>query len=72
MVKVFTEPSYRDLLGTIISKYTNRTLGTTCISTDIEPDKVECWSVKNKITERDFDMALIEFINPDVNKSSLK
>lgn len=36
-----TEPSYRDLLGTIISKYTNRTLGTTCVSTDIEPDKVE-------------------------------
>jgi hypothetical protein len=67
-----TEPSYKDLLGTIISKYTNRTLGTTCVSADIEPGKVECWSTKNKITENDFDMAFIELTNPDVNKSPLK
>ena len=71
-----TEPSYRDLLGTIISKYTNRTLGTTCVSTDIEPDKVECWSTKNKITERDFDMAFdmafIELNYPGIDKGPLK
>lgn len=67
-----SEPSYGDVLGTIISKYTNNSLGTTCVGTDIEPDKVECWSTKNKITERDFDAAFRELNSPDITKRPLE
>jgi hypothetical protein len=53
-----TEPSYGDVLGAIASQYTGDTLGTTCIGTDIEPNKVECWSTKNQITEEYFDISI--------------
>ena len=49
-----TEPSYGDVLGSIISRYTGNTSGTTCIGTDIEPDTVECWTTKSKISEKNF------------------
>lgn len=67
-----TEPSYKDVLGEIISRYMNITLGTTCIGTDIEPEKVECWTTKSKIKEEDFDIAFRELNGPDINKSPLK
>jgi len=67
-----TGPSYGDVLGEIVSRYTNRTLGTTCIGTDIEPDKVECWTTKSKIREEDFGIAFRELNGPDVNKSPLE
>lgn len=67
------EPSYRDFLGTMTRRYENETLGTTCIGTDVIPDKVECWSTKDKITEEDYDTALRElYSGVDINKAPLE
>ena len=67
-----TGPSYGDTLGTIMLRYGKDTLGTTCIGTDLEPDKVECWSTKNSVTEDDFDTATREFFGGNVNGSPLE
>lgn len=67
-----TEPSYGDVLGAMQLKYTGNTLGTTCIGTDIEPNKVECWSAKNKITEEDFDVTIRELNSSDINRPPLE
>lgn len=67
-----TEPSYGDVLGVVVSRYMNNTLGTTCIGTDIKPEKVECWTTKGEITEEDFDTAFRELNGPDVHKSPLE
>lgn len=39
-------PSYSDILSVLGAKCMNLTKGTTCIGTDIEEDKVECWTAK--------------------------
>lgn len=60
-------PSYGDTLGTVILRYANETLGTTCVGNDIDTDKIECWTTKNGITEDDFDIAFRELNGPDIN-----
>lgn len=60
-------PSYGDTLGTVILRYTNETLGTTCIGNDIDTDRIECWTTKNGITEDNFDTAFRELNGPDIN-----
>lgn len=40
-------PSYTDIIGAILGNCTGVTKGTTCIGTDIEDDKVECWTMKD-------------------------
>ena len=67
-----TEPSYGDVLGTIVVQYTGNTLGTACVGTDIEPNKIECWTIKNKMTEGYFDFAFRESNRSDIGKSPLK
>lgn len=67
-----TEPSYGDILGTMILNHNNEILGTTCIGTDIEPEKVECWSVKDQVKKEDFDKAVEELGSPAVNSNPLK
>lgn len=52
-----TSPSYGDVLGTLILKHKKQIIGTTCIGSDAEPEKVECWTAKDKINERFYDMA---------------
>lgn len=39
-------PSYIDALKTLSFKYDGFTQGTICIGTDMDKDKVECWTVK--------------------------
>jgi len=67
-----TEPSYGDILGAMILNYNNEILGTTCVGTDIEPEKVECWSIKDRIKKEDFDKAVGELDSPAVNSNPLK
>lgn len=67
-----TEPSYGDVLGTMILNHKNEILGTTCIGTDVEPEKIECWSVKDHIKKEDFDKAVGELDSPAVNSNPLK
>lgn len=64
-------PSYGDLLGTLILRYEDKTLGTTCTGSDINPDEVECWSTKNEIKEIEADEAMIEYFDygAEVSKS---
>lgn len=44
-------PSYIDALKTLSFKCNGLTQGTICIGTDIEKDKIECWTVKE--TDKD-------------------
>lgn len=43
----FQMPSYTDIIGAMLGKCSNATNGTTCTGTDIEDDKVECWTMKD-------------------------
>ena len=67
-----TEPSYGDIIGTMILNHEDEILGTTCIGTDIEPEKIECWSTKDRITKGDFDKAVEELGSPAINSNPLK
>jgi hypothetical protein len=49
-------PSYTDVLGTILGKCAGVTNGTGCIGTDIEDDKVECWTTKDIAKENRIDI----------------
>jgi hypothetical protein len=52
-----TEPSHGDLLGVLVLKNKNMIVGTTCSSSDTEPDIVECWTVKENINKKHYDRA---------------
>jgi len=55
-----TSPSNGDLLNQIALKYKRLTSGTTCIGTDAFTNKVECWTIKEKISEKDGRKAISE------------
>ena len=40
-------PSYSDILSAISVKCAHVTKGTSCIGTDIEDDRIECWTMKD-------------------------
>lgn len=40
-------PSYTDVLRALLAKSINLTNGTVCTSTDVETNKVECWTIKD-------------------------
>ena len=42
-----TNPSHQDVLAAILEKYTKMTNGTTCIDSDLDMDKVECWAASS-------------------------
>jgi hypothetical protein len=44
-----TTPSHQDVLAALLDKCTKMTNGTTCIGSDLDMDKVECWTIKNFI-----------------------
>ena len=46
-------PSYRDVLNAVLTKCIGFTNGTSCIGTDIEDDRIECWTVKKDISTKD-------------------
>lgn len=43
-------PSHRDLLSSFINKCDRYTEGTACTTSDLETDKVECWTPKKNAT----------------------
>ena len=55
-----TSPSHGDLLNTLIKKYKDIDMGTACIGTDIDPNVVECWSIKNDVEKKDYIRASVE------------
>jgi hypothetical protein len=42
-----TNPSHQDVLAALLERCTKMTNGTACIGSDLDTDKVECWTVKN-------------------------
>lgn len=48
-----TTPSHEDLINALINKCIKRTEGTVCIGSDAVPDRVDCWTARNTITDDD-------------------
>ena len=42
-----TIPSHADVIGAILGKCAKKSEGTTCIGTDLDLNKVECWTISN-------------------------
>jgi len=42
-----TGPSHGDLLGLLVLKNNGKVLGTVCMSSDAEPNSVECWTARD-------------------------
>jgi len=58
-----TMPSHKDAIDAILGKCANKVKGTTCIGTDLDMNKVECWTIKN-MDDGDCIRALMEKITP--------
>jgi hypothetical protein len=56
--KNLNSPSYDETLNVIMAKCLGTDNDTICIGNDIETDKVECWTVKENIKEKDCNKAL--------------
>ena len=65
-----TEPSHGDLLGVLILKSKDKIVGTTCASSDTEPDIVECWTVKENVNKKHYDRADLEIRDPRLIRNS--
>jgi hypothetical protein len=59
-----TIPSHADLRSALFGKCSKRTEGTTCIGSDLDTEKVECWTIK-QMDDGDCMRALVEHISPD-------
>ncbi len=46
-----TTPSHGDLLGVLVLKNKNKIDGTVCMSSDAEPQNVECWTTKDNMIQ---------------------
>lgn len=55
-----TIPSHGDLLGALVLKNKGRIIGTVCISSDAEPNKIECWTTKDDIDKNSYNRANVE------------
>lgn len=55
-----TTPSHGDLLGLLVLKGKDKIIGTVCMSSDAEPNRVECWTTKNNINNNHYKRANIE------------
>jgi hypothetical protein len=49
-------PSYTDVLGAVLGKCAGVSNGTSCVGTDIEDDKVECWTMRDIAQENRMDI----------------
>lgn len=65
-----TEPSHGDLLGVLVLKSKNKIIGTTCSSSDVKPDIIECWTAKENINKKYYDRANVEIENPGLVRNS--
>ena len=48
-----TGPSHGDLLGLLVLKNKGKVLGTVCMSSDAEPNNVECWTTRDDAINND-------------------
>ncbi len=59
-----TTPSHGDLLGLLVLKGKGKIAGTVCMSSDAEPNNVECWTTKeNVINNNHYKRANVELQN---------
>lgn len=65
-----TEPSHGDLLGVLVLKSKNKIVGTTCSTSDTEPDITECWTAKENIDKKYYNRANIEIEDPRLIRNS--
>lgn len=55
-----TSPSHGDLLGVLVLKGKDKIIGTVCMSSDAEPDRVECWTTRDNINSDHYKRANAE------------
>ncbi len=65
-----TIPSHADARSAVLGKCSKRTEGTTCIGSDLDLDKVECWTIKT-MDDGDCIRALMEHISPEEKEHKL-
>ena len=65
-----TIPSHADARSAVLGKCSKRTEGTTCVGSDLDMDKVECWTI-NQMEDNDCLRALVEHISPDEEENKL-
>ncbi len=65
-----TEPSHGDLLGVMVLKNKGKIIGTTCAGSDAEPDKIECWTIKENLNKKHYDRANEEILDPRLIRES--
>ena len=65
-----TIPSHADLRNAIIGRCAKRTEGTTCIGSDLDLEKVECWNIRH-MDDGDCIRALMEYISPEEESQKL-
>lgn len=65
-----TIPSHADARTAILGKCSKRTEGTTCVGSDLDLEKVECWNIK-RIDDGDCIRALMEHISPEEEENKL-
>ena len=58
-------PSYTDVLRALLAKSINVTNGTVCTSTDVETDKIECWTIKDMPEDKLKKSAIMAMIELD-------
>ena len=63
-------PSYTDVLKALLAKSINVTNGTVCTSTDVETNRVECWTIKDLGKDKLKQLAIIGMAELDKVKSS--
>ena len=59
-----TIPSHADARSAVLGKCSKRTEGTTCVGSDLDMEKVECWTIKT-MDDGDCIRALMEHISPE-------
>jgi len=62
-------PSYTDVLKALLAKSINFTKGTVCTSTDIDTNKIECWTIKDIEKDKLTRLAVKGMIELDKTKS---
>ena len=60
---IHTLPSHSDTIDAILGKCAKKMEGTICIASDLDPTRLECWTIKN-IDEGDCIRALAERLSP--------
>ena len=60
---IHTTPSHSDTIDTILGKCSKKLEGTVCIGSDLDQNRVECWTTKN-IDEGDCIRAMVDRSSP--------